>query len=141
MKVIISIILLALAVCAMGDVTVNKNNVAVYPAVTSDKDVLTIEVPKDTRPGTDSQAATVDIHPAKITGGYVVVTSKATYESVGWSQVVKALSYKYSAEVLVYDGSPSSVKEELSKRMPRYTCFVAMTCTHFFVHFLMRLLA
>lgn len=58
-------------------------------------------------------------------GGYVVVTPAATYEDPAWKQVVTGLAVKHRAVTLVYDGRVESVRDELAKRMPAYTCFVA----------------
>ncbi|MGI9457612.1 MAG: hypothetical protein ACR2NU_13695 [Aeoliella sp.] len=55
---------------------------------------------------------------------YVVVVSKKTQASYGWSEVVDELKRKHAAEALVYNESPNELLEELARRHPRYTCFV-----------------
>ncbi|MBI3922007.1 MAG: hypothetical protein HY318_11370 [Armatimonadetes bacterium] len=62
---------------------------------------------------------------ARVTGGYVVVVSHATFENEQWQGVAQALAFKYRAESLVFDGSVSAVRTELARRVPRYVCFIA----------------
>ncbi|MEN6520467.1 MAG: hypothetical protein ABFD46_04865 [Armatimonadota bacterium] len=97
--------------------------VEVYPAVTIGGGVLSLDLPQDIK--AVDKVNKVEIRPVKLDGGYVVVVSDSTYKDAEWSKVVHAISYKYSAEILVYTGQVTSVKDELSKRMPRYTCFIA----------------
>jgi len=121
MKIVLVIgIVLALASVAFAQDT---QPVAVYPAVTSGGGVLSLDLPQDIT-AVDKENK-VEIHPVKIDGGYVVVVSDSTYKDAEWNKVVRAISYKYSAEIIAYKDSVSSARVELIKRMPRYTCFIA----------------
>ncbi len=58
-------------------------------------------------------------------GGYVVVVSKATFQTRGWLKVVDCLVKKHGAKVLTYEKSPSNARQALSRLAPAYVCFVA----------------
>jgi len=92
----------------------NTQPVAVYPAVTIEGGVLSLDLPQDIK-AVDKENK-VEIHPVKIDGGYVVVVSDSTYKDAEWNKVVKAISYKYSAEIIAYSGTVSSARVELKSK-------------------------
>lgn len=55
---------------------------------------------------------------------YVVVVSHQTLDDPAWKPVVDALVAKHQGQVLAYD-KLSDAKTELSKRLPKFACFVA----------------
>lgn len=56
--------------------------------------------------------------------GYAIVVSNATADDAGWGKVVAALEEKHGGFVVRYD-ELSDALPTLSKRHPRYTCFLA----------------
>ena len=66
------------------------------------------------------QAPAVADSPTK----YVIVVSQQTLDDPAWKPVVSALLAKHKGQVLAYD-KLSDAKTELSKRLPKFACFVA----------------
>ncbi|HEY3413336.1 MAG TPA: transglutaminase-like domain-containing protein [Armatimonadota bacterium] len=71
------------------------------------------------------QPAEYRVARASTPGGYAVVASQATYGDPEWRQIVQGLAIRHSADILLYPDAVASVRGELARRLPRYTCFVA----------------
>jgi zinc protease len=56
---------------------------------------------------------------------YAVVIDGQLYSDGKWRKVVDALRKKHDADLILYDGDVSSVRDPLSATHPTYTCFVA----------------
>jgi len=56
---------------------------------------------------------------------YAVVVDAGLYSDPAWRKVVDTLRGKRGADLILYDGEVSSVREPLASIHPKYTCFVA----------------
>ncbi|MEN6521339.1 MAG: hypothetical protein ABFD46_09360 [Armatimonadota bacterium] len=105
-----------------------KSAVTVYPATTSTGSRLTVDLTRFSNAQDENtviqKSKKADFQQVATDGGYVVVTSKNTYNDPQWHEVVKVLSFKHNAEIMVYEGTVAIAKDELAKRMPKYVCFI-----------------
>ena len=61
---------------------------------------------------------------ANVDDGYVVAMSRAVSEDKSWTDVAEALRLKHSADVVVYESSPSELIDTLRSLKPRYVAIV-----------------
>ena len=60
----------------------------------------------------------------KADDGYVVAMSRVVSEDEAWADVAEALRLKHSADVVVYESSPSELLDTLRSLKPRYVALV-----------------
>ena len=60
----------------------------------------------------------------KADDGYVVAMSRVVGEDKAWADVAEALRLKHSADVIVYESSPSELLDTLRSLKPRYVAIV-----------------
>ena len=60
----------------------------------------------------------------KADDGYVVAMSRVVSEDKAWADVAEALRLKHSADVVVYESSPSELLDTLRSLKPRYVAIV-----------------